>query len=123
MTKKQLAGVAAKLNRFVQGAPVTVATPDNGGKKGDVKALKTSQGKVFQMRFFEVAPPVRLLGVFPQFDVFLGCRIYLREELEGRWSEKVSGMFRQLEAMGRDMPECLDYSNLDAVLSNWKVSI
>lgn len=120
---EQIAGVTAKLNRFVTGRPVTVATPDNGGKKGDIKALKEKSGKIFEFRFFDVAPQLRILGIFPQKDVFLACQMYERGKLEGAWGKEMSRVAKQISAMGKDAPAGLSYTNMDLVLSNWTESI
>lgn len=123
LDQAQLAGVIAKLNRFVQGKSVTVSTPNIGGAQGDLKALKGYEDKVFQMRFYEVAPQLRMLGVFPQKDVFLGAMLLDRSELDGKWGSAVSRLEQKLRAMGKDRPKCICYQDVDEVLTKWRVSI
>lgn len=118
----QKAGIYARLNRFVEGARLSVSTDEIGDGKGDIKCLKGYDKKLFQLRFYDVAPQYRMLGVFPQFDVFLAFCLLLREDLENEWNANCNRVLAKLRSMGTSAPECLDGSDISKVLSNWTES-
>lgn len=122
LNQSQVAGVIARLNRFVYGKPITVSTPLVGNQYGDIKALKERHKRLFAVRFFDVAPQLRMLGVFPQKDVFLACKLVARSDLDDSWQEMFQKLERQINAMGKDAPQCLTYEKMDEVLSNWTIS-
>ena len=119
---KQKAGIYARLNRFIEGARLTVSTAELGNGQGDIKCLRGYDEKLFQMRFYDVAPQYRMLGVFPQQDVFLACKLALRNDLEHAWASHCQRVLGQLKAMGTYSPECLDASDMNKVLTNWAIS-
>ena len=59
-------GVVTKIDRFVSGAWLSVTTPTTDQDNGDVKGLRGYDDILFELRFYEVAPQQRLLGVFPK---------------------------------------------------------
>jgi len=119
---KQLAGAVAVMNEFVEGKSVAVSTPRLGDDRGLVKGLKGFEEKLFEIRFFAIAPQLRMIGVFPQKDVFLACQLMSRKDLDGNWSDCCKRVLQQMKAMGKDAPECLTYQDVDKVLTNWRIS-
>src|SRR5690606_19559154 len=114
---KALAGIVARLNRFVEGARVSVSTPTIGDGKGEIKALRTKDKVFFALRFFDVSPQRRIIGVFIKKDIFLGCHIYNRDKLDFEAACAKARAF--LKTMGADRPNCLTYEPVDNLLSNW----
>lgn len=119
-----LAGITARLNYFVEGNRLTVSTPELGNGKGDVTGLRGYNDRLFELRFFDVAPQHRMLGVFPQKDIFVGLMMAERSKLDGKWNEYCSRALNGFStALGNSTPVCLEHKRLDDVLSNWTVSI
>ena len=117
-----VAGLVTKLDRFVLGKRLTVSTPDLGNGQGDVKGLKGYNDELFEIRFYDVAPQQRMLGVFPMKDVFLGFGIFDRGEIGKDWNRNCQRVQKRIEAMGKSKPPCLSHRNMEAVLSNWSES-
>ncbi|MEZ5887663.1 MAG: hypothetical protein R3D56_12385 [Paracoccaceae bacterium] len=117
IARKALTGIVARLNRFVEGERLTVSTPRIGDGKGEVKALNQKDRKVFAMRFYDVDPQRRLVGVFIKKDVFVGFEMYDRSKID--WPAACRKVQNSINAMGLDAPSCLTYEEMDEVLSNW----
>lgn len=122
LEEKQLVGATAVINGFVEGNSVSVSTPLMGDGYGLVKGLRGYNKKLFEIRFFGIAPQLRMIGVFPQMDVFLACQLVSRDDLDGNWKEQCDRILQQMKSMGKDAPECLTYDKIDEVLTNWRVS-
>jgi hypothetical protein len=99
---------------------VNLTTPTSGRDYGDMKALRGYADILVEFRFSDAVPQYRIIGAFIAKDLFVAHSLLLRSALTGRWSAHCKTILNAVTNLGNPPLNCMQHTNPDNLLSNWK---